>query len=101
MKLVTGTFKIPGTGGGNIGITINLGFKPDFLFYIGSNGRISIYDSDYSTTQYRWGEKGYPSQSVNFGNNRRSGLYSINEDGFTTMGSYSTYNELYYATKYS
>ena len=47
------------------------------------------------------GEKGYPSQSVNFGNNRRSGLYSINEDGFTTMGSYSTYNELYYATKYS
>ena len=55
MKLVTGTFKIPGTGGGNIGITITLGFKPDFLFYIGSNGRISIYDSDYSTTQYRWG----------------------------------------------
>ena len=93
MKLVTGTFKIPGTGGGNIGITITLGFKPDFLFYIGSNGRISIYDSDYSTTQYRWGEKGYPSQSVNFGNNRRSGLYSINEDGFTTMGSDSTDNE--------
>lgn len=102
-KLATGTFTISNNGGGNVGVTINLGFKPDFLVFMGTDARISLYDSDYSTTRYRWkdGISGASFTDTNFGANKRSGLYSINENGFTTMGSYDKYKELYYACKYS
>lgn len=77
--------------------TINVGFKPKYLYIANDVTRVvNIYDEDISTTSFMYAGASASVSDKNLGGTGTYEIKSINNDGFTINAMPATGNPVYY-----